>query len=101
MESPRQPAFDAVFDVIRRIPSTVQENARVWRAVEAALDAMNVPKESPPTDVRPDGEHARIGGNSGHGHAWPRPDGVRARCGGPGLCRECSHDQQLVATAHR
>ncbi len=28
--------------------------------------------------------------NVGHGHVIPRPDGVRARCGGPGLCRECS-----------
>ena len=30
--------------------------------------------------------------NVGHGHVIPRPDGVRARCGGPGLCRECSRD---------
>lgn len=28
----------------------------------------------------------------GHGHVIPRPDGVRARCGGPRLCRECSRD---------
>lgn len=27
-----------------------------------------------------------IGTNAGHGHVWPRPDGVKARCGGPGLC---------------
>jgi len=31
--------------------------------------------------------------NSGHGHVFPRPDGVKARCGGPGLCKECSRDQ--------
>ena len=31
--------------------------------------------------------------NSGHGHVYPRPDGVRARCGGPGLCVECSRDK--------
>lgn len=30
--------------------------------------------------------------NTGHGHVFPRPDGVRARCGGPGLCAECSRD---------
>lgn len=24
---------------------------------------------------------------------FPRPDGVRARCGGPGICAECSRDQ--------
>lgn len=30
--------------------------------------------------------------NVGHGHVFPRPDGVVARCGGPGLCAECSRD---------
>lgn len=33
-----------------------------------------------------------IGGNTGHGHVWARPDGMKARCGGPGICRECSRD---------
>lgn len=33
-----------------------------------------------------------FGGNNGHGHVWERPDGVKARCGGPGVCRECSTD---------
>ena len=28
--------------------------------------------------------------NSGHGHVYPRADGVTARCGGPGICSECS-----------
>ena len=30
--------------------------------------------------------------NSGHGHVWTRPDGIRARCGGPRLCKECARD---------
>lgn len=30
--------------------------------------------------------------NIGHGHVRPRPDGVKARCGGPGLCDECSKE---------
>ena len=30
--------------------------------------------------------------NTGHGHVWERPDGVKARCGGPGLCHECDLD---------
>ena len=30
--------------------------------------------------------------NVGHGHVFGRPDGVRARCGGPGFCAECSRD---------
>lgn len=28
----------------------------------------------------------------GHGHVIPNPDGSRARCGGPGLCAECSRE---------
>lgn len=38
----------------------------------------------------------RIGTNTGHGHAWPRPDGMKARCGGVVLCRECARDNGLV-----
>jgi len=30
--------------------------------------------------------------NSGHGHVYPRPDGVSARCGGPGVCAVCSRE---------
>jgi hypothetical protein len=33
------------------------------------------------------------GTNTGHGHIWARPDGMKARCGGPGLCARCSRDQ--------
>lgn len=32
------------------------------------------------------------GTNTGHGHVWARPDGLKAKCGGPGLCVECSRD---------
>lgn len=31
--------------------------------------------------------------NTGHGHVYKRPDGAKARCGGPGICPECSRDQ--------
>ena len=34
--------------------------------------------------------------NSGHGHAWARPDGVKARCGGPAACSECRDEQRLM-----
>jgi|GEM_PF-3054365 len=27
---------------------------------------------------------------TGHGHVRPREDGVKARCGGPGMCSVCS-----------
>lgn len=43
------------------------------------------------------------GMNVGHGHVFKRPDGHKARCGGPGLCAVCSKDQarkgQLKAAA--
>jgi hypothetical protein len=35
----------------------------------------------------------RPGTNTGHGHVWPRPDGVRARCGGPAICKDCAFDE--------
>jgi hypothetical protein len=33
-----------------------------------------------------------VNGNTGHGHVFPRPDGLRARCGGPGICPDCARD---------
>ncbi len=32
----------------------------------------------------------------GHGHVFPRADGVKMRCGGPGLCSKCAADASLV-----
>lgn len=37
----------------------------------------------------------------GHGHVYPRPDGVKARCGGPGLCGLCSRDQGLLLASQK
>jgi hypothetical protein len=39
---------------------------------------------------------AALRGNTGHGHVRPRPDGVRVRCGGPGMCNECSIERAVV-----
>lgn len=33
------------------------------------------------------------GTNTGHGHVWERPDGAKARCGGPAMCTECRDDE--------
>jgi ribosomal protein S27AE len=30
--------------------------------------------------------------NEGHGHVRPRDDGMKARCGGPGICPQCSQE---------
>ena len=37
------------------------------------------------------------GTNSGHGHVWKRPDGMKARCGGPDMCRSCMADAAALA----
>lgn len=31
--------------------------------------------------------------NVGHGWVVPRTDGIKARCGGPGVCLQCSRDE--------
>lgn len=41
---------------------------------------------------RPAAAGSSWGTNTGHGHVWARPDGVKARCGGPGICSVCSRD---------
>jgi len=33
----------------------------------------------------------------GHGHVLPRPDGLKARCGGPALCIVCAREAAYVA----
>lgn len=44
---------------------------------------------------------ARGESNTGHGHVWPRPDGLKARCGGPVLCAECARDAAQKAVEER
>lgn len=36
------------------------------------------------------------GTNTGHGHVWARPDGVRMRCGGPRVCSVCASDKAAI-----
>ena len=33
--------------------------------------------------------------NTGHGYVSPREDGMLARCGGPGICDECSFEKAI------
>lgn len=42
-----------------------------------------------------------VGTNTGHGHVWERPDGVRMRCGGPGMCAVCSADLARMANKEK
>lgn len=41
----------------------------------------------------------QAGANVGHGHVLPRADGVKMRCGGPGLCSECTADAYRARAA--
>lgn len=42
---------------------------------------------------KPDESNGPLGNfNLGHGHVIPRPDGVKARCGGPALCSVCAKE---------
>jgi hypothetical protein len=34
---------------------------------------------------------------NGHGHVTPRPDGAKARCGGPALCSVCQRERAALA----
>lgn len=37
----------------------------------------------------------------GHGHVVPRPDGFKARCGGPALCMQCRREQLALDALRR
>lgn len=61
------------------------------------------------TEIMPIMQPGGHGQNTGHGHVYPRPDGSRARCGGPRLCAVCRADADrkretdaaaLVVTVH-
>lgn len=58
------------------------------RAIEAGDDPVDV--------LRGDDDDEEpappLGPNRGHGHVWRRPDGMQARCGGPGVCTVCARD---------
>jgi hypothetical protein len=41
------------------------------------------------------------GTNSGHGHVWPRPDGLKARCGGMSRCMVCANDARQIGIIGR
>jgi len=68
-------------------------------AATRRIEAMAAKVCNQEVDPKPIGwfDTLRVGTNSGHGHAWARPDGVKARCGGPALCSQCARDQAIAA----
>lgn len=74
-----------------------------WSTVE---DVINSVRNQYDARVETDDERIKkvmpmYGTNIGHGHVWSRPDGSRARCGGPGMCDACSRDAAWVEAAKR
>lgn len=71
---PRQPAYDAVFRVIRKHSTDVHANAFAWRCVEAALSAMEPywGTQTPEDPDRPVEDHSG-GGTEAPSQAGP-PD---------------------------
>lgn len=63
---------------------------RAWIGIIEYLKTITPAELAPPSTP-----FERIGTNSGHGHAWPRPDGERAQCGGRWICDRCSADYAL------
>ena len=53
----------------------------------------------PDDRLKEGGVMALYGTNYGHGHVWDRPDGMKQRCGGPGICGECGNLQALFDAA--
>lgn len=37
--------------------------------------------------------------NEGHGHVFERPDGLKAKCGGPKICMDCARDRSAKIVA--
>lgn len=68
----------------------------------ARLAGLPIPGDTPTPDTnRPINQPGAPGRNTGHGHVFPRPDGVRARCGGPSLCTKCRADAARKAAAEQ
>lgn len=82
---------------------TKDHPAQVWYADELeALDCALSDLKDLRTPSRVEGgerKHPRRGTNAGHGHVWERPDGLKARCGGPAMCAECARDAAQPSTS--
>jgi hypothetical protein len=79
-----------------KLPELPYAVARALELLDAAgqneaADALEAYARAAVEQATPEKEDGP-GSNTGHGHVWPRPDGGRARCGGPGLCKPCAAD---------
>lgn len=79
----------------RRPPSemaviwTPAEERNWWRSYAIELE-LHIKRSNP--EVGAGIENTKTVQISGHGHVFPRVDGVRARCGGPPFCDACNSE---------
>ncbi|MHA5516485.1 hypothetical protein ACVSKQ_01210, partial [Pseudomonas aeruginosa] len=80
--------LNKALDLLREIrPSIPKDVLELWcKDRDAFLASHKAPVE-------------QAGANVGHGHVFPRADGVKMRCGGPGLCSECAADAYRARAA--
>ncbi|MFO6103432.1 DUF4406 domain-containing protein [Pseudomonas aeruginosa] len=79
--------MNKALDLLREIrPSIPKEVLELWCKDRDAFLASHPAVE-------------QAGANVGHGHVFPRADGVKMRCGGPGLCSECTADASRARAA--
>lgn len=108
--------FDQELDAprFRRAFAILCRDCRQWPLPSSLLEAMP-PREQlvltkQPIPADPDspemkkrfeelskvlGMPAPMRADNRHGHVTPRPDGIKARCGGPGVCDVCSRELAL------
>jgi hypothetical protein len=77
--------FQVKFESVGSIDSMINTLLRI-REHQAAYEGL------PNCDIVQQERQEGANSNTGHGHVWPRPDGIVARCGGPWVCPECAMD---------
>ncbi|MGU5243995.1 hypothetical protein [Pseudomonas aeruginosa] len=85
--------------LVRMLASALKRHAPDSNLVAHAANYLTAkglagtPLRDPPAPVE------QAGANVGHGHVFPRADGVKMRCGGPALCSECAADAYRARAA--
>ena len=69
---------------------------KAWAAARALLEQSH---DAAAPSPQPDTVQVPQKVDHGHGHVWPRADGVKARCGGPAMCKLCALDHAAKTLA--
>lgn len=102
-------ALLAEIDQLKAENEALREDAERYRFVRSPIGTSSplaiwneekMPLFSSIADAVVDEFMAKEATNKGHGHVFARHDGVKARCGGPGMCAECRAEQQAKEASH-